>query len=441
MELIQTKLNLYLPSDDVVREIRPYNIFKKYPNLVIASLTNTSVSASAKRNLKISIYSFNYAKKDSSSSSSTYVDNDEIDRSIRIEKIDNRDFTLEFLSYGLDIPINPSAYSYYNYSIHAYDAAVFKISSPELDKKFPGLDIAILCSPSFFMRQLVIAKTLDEGRLPMKFYYKSGGLYMDKLRVWFGDINDIRGNQHLLEYSRKRSEDSFVSGKKLIPGRLYSSTRTNYGSYYLYLGDFEKCLTTIKWKESFLFDWSNAHSSNCCGSSKQGQNHGGKLILEFSCFDKINFDLKGLDYISALKTLISSHNGKVKSSVWSGYNIKIVPQSTCLRGIELDEFINLKGQPSPEDLVISYIDENISNGNYNFQGNNIMVSLVWDKFKNNVVLRDVLVDKFAASYLSQSSIYGMKYENIRENFKTITELDENFLDVAIQSFSKKLNNP
>ena len=53
MELIQTKLNLYLPSDDVVREARPYNIFKKYPNLVIASLTNTSVSASAKRNLKI----------------------------------------------------------------------------------------------------------------------------------------------------------------------------------------------------------------------------------------------------------------------------------------------------------------------------------------------------------------------------------------------------
>lgn len=440
MELIQTKLNLYLPSDDVVREARPYNIFKKYPNLVIASLTNTSVSASAKRNLKISIYSFNYAKKDSSSSS-TYVDNDEIDRSIRTEKIDNQDFTLEFLSYGLDYPINSSAYSYYSYSVHAYDAAVFKITSPELDKKFPGIDIAVLCNPSFFMRQLVIAKTLDEGRLPMKFYYKSGGLYIDKLRVWFEDMNDIRGNQHLLNYSKKRSEDGFVSGKNLVPGRLYSSTRTNYGSYYLYLGDFEKCLTTVKWKESLLFDWNNAHSSNCYGSPKQGQNHGGKLILEFSYFDKINFDLKGLDYISALKTLISSHNGRVKSSVWGGYNIKIVPQSTCLRGIELDEFIDLKGQPSPEDLVIGYVDENISNGNYNFQGNNIMTSLVWNKFKDNIDLRDVLIDKFAASYLSQSGNYGMKYENIRENFKTITELDENLLDIAIQSLAKKSNNP
>lgn len=440
MELIQTKLNLYLPSDDVVREARPYNIFKKYPNLVIASLTNTSVSASAKRNLKISIYSFNYAKKDSSSSS-TYIDNDKIDRFIRTEKIDNQDFTLEFLSYGLDYPINSSAYSYYSYSVHAYDAAVFKITSPELDKKFPGIDIAVLCSPSFFMRQLVIAKTLDEGRLPMKFYYKSGGLYIDKLRVWFEDMNDIRGNQHLLNYSKKRSEDGFVSGKNLVPGRLYSSTRTNYGSYYLYLGDFEKCLTTVKWKESLLFDWNNAYSSNCHGSPKQGQNHGGKLILEFSYFDKINFDLKGLDYISALKTLISSHNGRVKNSVWGGYNIKIVPQSTCLRGIELDEFINLKGQPSPEDLVIGYVDENISNGNYNFQGNNIMTSLVWNKFKDNIDLRDVLIDKFAASYLSQSSNYGMKYENIRENFKTITELDENLLDIAIQSLAKKSNNP
>ena len=440
MELIQTKLNLYLPSDDVVREARPYNIFKKYPNLVIASLTNTSVSASAKRNLKISIYSFNYAKKDSSNSS-TYVDYDEIDRSIQTEKINNQDFTLEFISYGLDYPINSSSYSYYSYSVHAYDAAVFKISSPELDKKFPGLDIAILCNPSFLMRQLVIAKTLDEGRLPMKFYYKSGGLYIDKLRVWFEDMNDIRGNQHLLEYSRKRSEDSFVSGKNLVPGRLYSSTRTNYGNYYLYLGDFEKCLTTVKWKESLLFDWSNAHSSNCYGSPKQGQNHGGKLILEFSYFDKINFDLKGLDYISALKTLISSHNGKVKSSVWGGYDIKIVPQSTCLRGIELDEFINLKGQPSPEDLVIGYVDENIFNGNYNFQGNNIITSLVWNKFKNNIDLRDVLVDKFAASYLSQSGNYGMKYENIRENFKTITELDPLFLDTAVQSLTKKSNNP
>lgn len=429
MRLIQTKLNLYLPSDDVVRKERPYNIFRKFPNLVIATLSTTNNKA-AIRNLKFSIYSSNYTKK----SGNTDVDYNTVDQFIRVEEIDNQDFTLEFLSCGLDCPINSIPCSYFNYSIHTYNAAVFKISSPELDKKFPGLDIGILCNPSFLMKQLSATRTLDNGRLPVKYYYVSGGLFLDKLRVWFDDMNNIRGNQHLLDYSRKRSEDSFVSGKNLIPGKLYSSTRTDYGEYFLYLGEFEKCLTTVKWKNSLIFDWSSAYSSNCYGNPKGGLNHGGKLILEFSCFDHINFDLKGLDYMTAMRTIISTHNRKVSASPWGGYSIKIVPPETRLRGIELDDFINVDEQFSPEILVENYINENLSSGNYDFIGNNILTSLMWDKFKNNGNLKNILIEKFAASYNSQASNYGTKYENIRDNFKTITGLDPSLLDVKIQFF-------
>lgn len=436
MRLIQTKLNLYLPSDDVVRKERPYNIFRKFPNLVIATLSTTNNKA-AIRNLKFSIYSSNYTKK----SGNTDVDYNTVDQFIRVEEIDNQDFTLEFLSCGLDCPINSIPCSYFNSSINTYNAAVFKISSPELDKKFPGLDIGILCNPSFLMKQLSATRTLDNGRLPVKYYYVSGGLFLDKLRVWFDDMNNIKGNQHLLDYSRKRSEDSFVSGKNLIPGKLYSSTRTDYGEYFLYLGEFEKCLTTVKWKNSLIFDWSSAYSSNCYGNPKGGLNHGGKLILEFSCFDHINFDLKGLDYMTAMRTIISTHNRKVSASPWSGYNIKIVPPETRLRGIELDDFINIDEQLSPETLVENYINENLSSGNYDFIGNNILTSLVWDKFKNNGNLKNILIEKFAASFHSQAPTYGTKYESIRDNFKTITGLDPSLLDVKIQFFSKKSNNP
>jgi hypothetical protein len=439
MRLIQTKLNLYLPSDDVVREDRPYNIFRKFPNLVIATLCTTT-SSSAISNLKYSIYTFNYSKPDKNSN--VDVDYDTVNRSIRVEKIDNQDFTLEFLSCGLDYPINSMSYSYFNYSIHTYDAAVFKISSPELDKKFPGLDIGILCSPSFLMKQLSATRTLDNGRLPLKYYYVAGGLFIDKLRVCFDDMNNIRGNQHLLDYSKKRSEGSFKSGKKLIPGKLYSSTRTECGNYFLYLGEFEKCLTSTKWRSSHVFDWNSAYSSNCYGTNnKAGQNHGGKLILEFSSFDVINFDLKGLDYITAMRTIITVHNRKVDSSPWSGYSIEIVPPETCLRGVELDDFINVDGQFSPETLVESYINENLSNGNYDFPGNNILASLVWDKFKDNEALKDVLIEKFAQSYWRQINNYGMKYENIRENFKTITELDGHLLDKAVNIVSQRTSNP
>ena len=436
MRLIQTKLNLYLPSDDVVRKERPYNIFRKFPNLVIATLSTTNNKA-AIRNLKFSIYSSNYTKK----SGNTDVDYNTVDQFIRVEEIDNQDFTLEFLSCGLDCPINSIPCSYFNSSINTYNAAVFKISSPELDKKFPGLDIGILCNPSFLMKQLSATRTLDNGRLPVKYYYVSGGLFLDKLRVWFDDMNNIKGNQHLLDYSRKRSEDSFVSGKNLIPGKLYSSTRTDYGEYFLYLGEFERCLTTVKWRDSLIFDWSSAYSSNCYGNPKGGLNHGGKLILEFSCFDQINFDLKGLDYITAMRTIISIHNRKISASPWSGYHIKVVPPESRLRGIELDDFINVDEQLSPETLVENYINENLSSGNYDFIGDNILTSLVWDKFKNNGNLRNTLIEKFAASFHSQASTYGTKYENIRDNFKTITGLDPSLLDVKIQFFSKKSNNP
>lgn len=436
MKLIQTKLNLYLPSDDVVREERPYNIFRKFPNLVIATLSTTE-SKSAIRNLKISVHTFNYVKPEKAN-----ITYEEVDRIIRSERIDNQDFTLEFLSYGLDHPINSTSYSYYNYSIHAYDAAVFKISSPELDKKFPGLDIGVLCSPSFLMKELAVTKTLECGRLPVKYYYVSGGLFLDKLRIWFDDMNNIKGNQHLLDYSKKRSENSFVSGKKLVPGKLYSSTRTEYGSYFLYLGEFEKCLTTNKWKSSILFDWNSAYSVNFYGNNANShQNHGGKLILEFSCFDQINFDLKGLDYITALRTIISTHNEKVKVSAWNGYTLKVVPPETCLRGIELDDFINFNGQLSLETQVENYINENLVNGNYDFPGSNILTSLVWYKFKDNEDFRDIMLEKFAISYWKQIQSYGMKYETIKENFKTVTELDGDLLDKALKSTMQKVNNP
>lgn len=439
MRLIQTKLNLYLPSDDVVRGERPYNIFRKFPNLVIATLSTTN-SSSAIKNLKCSIYTFNYSKPNKNSNAD--VDYDVVDRSIRVERIDNRDFTLEFLSCGLDYPINSMSYSYFNYSIHTFDAAVFKISSPELDKKFPGLDIGILCSPSFLMKQLSATRTLDEGKLPLKYYYVSGGLFLDKLRVWFNEMGSINGNQHLLDYSKKRSEGSFKSGKNLIPGKLYSSTRTEYGNYFIYLGEFERCLTTVKWRDSFIFDWNSAYSSNCYGNSKGGQNHGGKLILEFGSFDVINFDLKGLDYITAMRSIISVHNGRVNSNPWNGCAIKVVPPETHLRGVELDDFINIGGQLSSETLVENYINENLSIGNYDFPGNNILVSLVWDKFKNDKTLQSLLVEKFALSYWRQTANYSMKYENIRENFKTITELDPLVLDKAINSTAgRKTSNP
>lgn len=439
MRLIQTKLNLYLPSDDVVRGERPYNIFRKFPNLVIATLSTTN-SSSAIKNLKYSIYTFNYTKPDKNSNAD--VDYDTVDRSIRVEKIDNRDFTLEFLSCGLDYPINSMSYSYFNYSIHTFDAAVFKISSPELDEKFPGLDIGILCSPSFLMKQLSATRNLENGKLPLKYYYVSGGLFLDKLRVWFDDMNNIKGNQYLLDYSRKRSESSFKSGKSLIPGKLYSSTRTEYGNYFIYLGEFERCLTTVKWRDSLIFDWNSAYSSNCYGNSKGGQNHGGKLILEFGSFDVINFDLKGLDYITAMRSIVSVHNGRVNSNPWNGYAIKVVPPETHLRGVELDDFINIGGQFSSETLVENYINENLSIGNYDFPGNNILVSLVWDKFKNDKTLQNLLVEKFALSYWRQTASYSMKYENIRENFKTITELDPSILDKAINNTAnRKINNP
>jgi hypothetical protein len=145
--------------------------------------------------------------------------------------------------------------------------------------------------------------------------------------------------------------------------------------------------------------------------------------------------------MTAMRTIISTHNRKVSASPWGGYNIKIVPPETRLRGIELDDFINVDEQLSPETLVENYINENLSSGNYDFIGNNILTSLVWDKFKNNRNLKNILIEKFAVSFHSQASTYGTKYESIRDNFKTITGLDPSLLDVKIQFFSKKSNNP
>ena len=136
-----------------------------------------------------------------------------------------------------------------------------------------------------------------------------------------------------------------------------------------------------------------------------------------------------------------SHNEKVDASPWNGYDLKVVPPGTCLRGVELDDFIKISGQLSPEILVENYINENLSTGNYDFIGNNILASLVWDKIKDNVGLRDTLIAKFASSYWRQLKSYGMKYENIRENFKTITELDGHLLDKAVNTVNVKVNNP
>lgn len=433
MELIQTKLNLYLPNDDVVRESRPYNIFKEHPNLVIASLTNISVTSSAIRNIKLSLISFNYSAENGQDQ--RYANPDEF---IRVEKIDNSGFTLEYISFGVDCPVSARPYSNYSYYTNSFSSAVFKISSPEINKRFPGIDIAVLCDPYFFMRQLQTTKTLEGGILPIKYYYKNGGLYLDKLRVLFDDENNVKGNQLLLDYSKKRTECSFVSRKKLVPGKLYSSTRTNYGSYYIYLGDFKDCLTIPRWNCSLLFDWGKPNDVNYVFRSAIDYEHGGSLILEFSSFNTIDFDLKDLNYLTAIKTIVSYHNNLSAATAWGGLTIKVVPESSLLRGIELDDFIKMDGLFSPEEMITNYVDENIADGNFEFPGYNLTSSLVWGKVKGNSRLVDSLITKFAIEFIQRKN-YG-KYVDFKSNFQTITGISESTLDNKIKDIEQKINS-
>jgi hypothetical protein len=354
-----------------------------------------------------------------------------------VEKIDNSDFTLEFLSFGVDYPINDRPYSCYGCYTNAFAAAVFRITSPEINRRFPKISIAIFCDPSFFMKQLEFTKTLENGRLPIKYYYKGGGLYLDKLRVVFDDVDNIKGNQHILSYSKKRSEDAFVPRKKLVPGKLYSSTRTNYGTYFLYLGEFDKCLTITRWRDNILFDWNNPAKINYIPQRSTDFEHAGSLILEFTSFNSVDFDLKGLDYMSAIKTMITYHNNISASNYWGGLNIKVVPQNTLLRGIELDDFVKT-GSLSPQEEIINYVDENIAAGQLDFLGHNLISSLIWDKVKNDAKLLDSVVTRFAIGYIHHQTCG--KYEDIRDNFQTVTGISSSILDDKIKEIEAKIRN-
>lgn len=430
-ELIQTKLNLYLPNDSVVSEKRPYNIFKKYPNLVIVSLTHPTISKSAAFNLKKSLYYLNYADDPK--------DWDDVQQKIRVEVIDNIDFSLTFLSYGPDTPINCDNRSYNSYRYHSepYGSVIFKINFPEIKNKFPNLELAVLCEPTFLIKQLMEFKTIENGLLPVNYYFKSGGLYLDKLRIQFTEMSIVNKNQSIIGYSKRRSEGKFVSRKNLIPGRVYTTSRTDYGTFFLYLGEFNECLINKNWGTIDVFNWGNPYRAYLCNSSNTTMGSlEGSLIIEFSYFGMVDFNLKGLDFLTALQTIVCGHNVRTQVSPFSGYDIRLIPKTSYFRGIEMDTLLQIDSSLSPKDIIKNYVFDNIHNKIYDFNGYNIMSSLIWDEVKGDKDFVDSLVERFAFYYLNQLQSNRMDYSRVKDSFMSITNLPGEMLDDAIS----KLNN-
>lgn len=433
-ELIQTKLNLYLPSDDVVREKRPYNIFKKYPNLVIVSLTHPTVSKSTILNLERSLYYLNYADDPK--------DWDNVQQKIRVEIIDNTDFTLTLLSYGPDVPINNNnGYNCYRYYSDPYNSVIFKINSPEIKNKFPNLELAVLCEPTFLIRQLSEIKFMENGLLPINYYFKSGGLYIDKLRIQFIEMNTINKDQSIIGYSKRRSEGKFVSRKDLVPGKVYTTSRTDYGIFFLYLGEFSECLTNKNWGTIDVFNWENPYRAYLCSSSSRSNTDmgslEGSLILEFSYFKQIDFNLRGVEFLTALQTIICGHNTQTQISPFSGYNIRLIPKTSHLRGIEIDTLLQISNLLSPKDIIKNYVFDNIHNKIYDFYGYNIMSSLIWDEIKGEKDFVNSLVERFAYTYLSQLQSNRMDYSRVKDSFVSITNLPGEMLDDAVSKLNTK----
>ena len=431
-ELIQTKLNLYLPDDGVVREKRPYNIFKKYPNLVIVSLTHPTIGKGAVFNLERSLYYLNYADNPK--------DWNDICQKFRVETIDNTDFSLTFLSYGPDNSIHNNGYCSYRYHLDPYNSIIVKITSPEIKNKFPDLELAVLCEPTFLIRQLSEVKSIENGLLPINYYFKDGGLYIDKLRILFMDMNLVNKDQSIIGYSKRRSEGKFVPRKDLVPGKVYTTSRTDYGTFFLYLGEFDECLINKSWGVINVFDWENPYKTYLCSSSRRNIDVGsleGSLILEFPYFNQIKFSLKGLDFLTALQTIICGHNAQTQTSPFGGYNIRLIPKTSCLKGIEIDTLLQINNSLSPKDIIKNYVFDNIHNKICDFQGYNIMSSLVWDEIKGEKGFVGSLVERYAYCYLNQLKSNKMEYSRVRDSFNFITNLPGEMLDDAI---SKLKNN-
>lgn len=431
-ELIQTKLNLYLPSDDVVREKRPYNIFKKYPNLVIVSLTHPSVSKDTIFNLERSLYYLNYVDDPK--------DMNDVQQKIRTEIIDNADFSLTFLSYGLDIPINRNnKYNCYRYYSESYNSVVLKINSLEIKNKFPNLELAVLCEPAFLMRQLSEVKSIENGLLPINYYFKDGGLFIDKLRIQFIDKNVVNQNQSIIGYSKRRSEGKFVSRKNLIPGRVYTTSRTDYGTYFLYLGELDECLINKNWGIMNVFDWKNPYKAYICSLSNRNStstgdlNLEGSLIIEYLHFDQIDFHLKGWEFLSAVQSIIHEHNSSSINDC--GIRLRLIPKASRLRGIEIDTLLQINNSFSPKDIIKNYVFDNIHNKVYDFPGYNIMSSLIWDEIKGEKDFINSLVECYAHSYLDQLQGHKMEYPCVIWSFISVTKLPGKMLDNAISKLS------
>ena len=430
-ELIQTKLNLYLPNDDVVREKRPYNIFKKYPNLVIVSLTHPSIGKEASFNLKRSIYFLNYADSPEDCW-------DIVQREINVVTIDNVNFSLTFLSYGPDAPINTTGYNYYRSYPELYNAVILKLSSPELLKRFPNLELAILCNPAFLMKQLSEVKSIENGRIPLEYYFKGGGLYIDKLRLCFEKVATVNRNQDIIRYSKKRSEGKFVSRKKLIPGNLYTTSRTDCGNFFLYLGEFDNCPITHLWSSNHVLNWENPYETSFCPNANINEGSlKGSLVIEFPYYGLIDFRLKERDYLTFLESAIYGHNVQVKMSPFKGYNFKIVPDTSRLRGIEIDTFLKVNSSTLPKDIIKNYVFDNIHNKVYDFIGYNIMSSLIWDDIKGNKDYVNFLVDRFAYYFLQQKNSNNMDFTKIKDSFVSSTGLPGHLFDDSISKLENK----
>ena len=430
-ELIQTKLNLYLPSDDVVREKRPYNIFKNYPNLVIVSLTHPTVNKDAIFNLERSLYYLNYAEDPKNWN--------DIRQKFRIEVINNTDFSLTFLSYGPDIPINNNNYNSYRYYSDPYNSIIIKISSPEIRNRFPNLELAVLCDLAFLIRQLSKVKSIENGLLPVNYYFKSGGLYIDKLRIQFVEMNTVNKDQSIIGYSRKRSEGKFVSRKNLVPGRVYATSRTDYGTFFLYLGEFDECLINKNWGTIEILDWKNPYKAYLCTSCSRGPSVssglGGSLIIEYPCFGQIDFHLKGWEFLAAFQSIIYGHDTRVQVSSFGGYSIRLIPKTSCLRGIEIDTLLQFNNSLSSKDIIENYVFDNIHNKVYDFLGYNIMSSLIWDKIKGETDFIDSLVESYAYHYLDQLQANRMDYPRVVQSFVSVTNLPGKMLNDAVSKLS------
>jgi hypothetical protein len=432
-ELIQTKLNLYLPNDSVVREARPYNIFKNYPDLVIVSLTHPTISKNTLFNLKKSLYYLNYADDSR--------DWTEIQQEIKVETIDNTDFSLTFLSYGPGAPTNSTGYNYYRWHLDPHGSVIFRINSPEIKRKFPNLNLAVLCEPTFLIKQLSEIKTIENGQFPINYYFKSGGLYIDKFRIQFVDMNIVNKDQSIIGYSKRRSEGKFISRKNLVPGRVYTTTRTDYGTFFLYLGELDECLINKSWGTINVFDWENPYKAYLCYSSSRSNSNigslGGSLVVEYPYLGQADFHLRGLEFLTAFQTIIHGHNSRVQVSPFNGYDIRLIPKTSQLRGIEMDTLLQVNSSLSSKDIIKNYIIDNIRNKVYDFLGYNIMSSLVWDEIKGEKDFIDSLISRYACCYLNQAQFHRMDYPRVKESFASITGLPEEMLDDAVS----KLNTP